>query len=97
MAVWLPQTTQASGGKLEVWGCVRPAKNYPMAKRAPAEIQLKPSSGGAFKTIATVSTKTSRGYFDVEQHFPSSGTVRIRWSPPSGAPIDSRTTPITVH
>jgi hypothetical protein len=97
MPIWLPRTTEPSDGKLEVWGCVRPAKIYPMSKRSPAAIQFRAASSGAFKTIATVSTKTSQGYFDVEQRFPSSGTVRIKWSPPSGAPIYSRTTAITAH
>jgi hypothetical protein len=97
MAVWLPKTTQPSGGKLEVWGCVRPAKNDPMAKRSPADIQFRAGSSGAWKTIAAVSTQTSHGYFDVEQKFPSTGTVRIKWSPSSGAPMYSRTTSITVH
>ncbi len=64
--------------------------------RAPAEIQFKPSSGGAWKTVKTVSTKTAEGYFDVPVAFPASGSVRIRWTPPSGAAIVSRTTAITV-
>jgi hypothetical protein len=97
MASWLPSTTQTSSGRLEVWGCVRPAKIYPIAHRSPAEIQFKAASGGAWKTIATVSTKTSHGYFDVEEKFPSSGSVRIKWSPPSGSAMYSRITSITVH
>jgi hypothetical protein len=96
MPIWLPVTHQAKGANLEVWGCVRPAKTYPMSKRASAEIQFKPSSGGAWKTVKTVSTKTSEGYFDVHVTFPSSGLVRTRWTPPSGAAMTSRSAAISV-
>jgi hypothetical protein len=96
MPVWLPQSHQAKGQATEVWGQVGPAKTYAMSKRAPAEIQFERSAGGAWKTVKTVSTKTSEGYFDVQVAFPGSGSVRIRWAPPSGAAIVSRTTGVTV-
>jgi len=97
MPVWLPSTHQAKGGALEVWGQVAPAKYVtPMSKRAAAEIQFKPASGGAWQTVKSVSTRTTAGYFDVQVAFPAAGSVRIRWAPPSGAPIVSRTTTISV-
>jgi hypothetical protein len=96
MPIWLPAAHQATGGATEVWGQVGPAKTYPMSKRAPAAIQFQPSSGGAWKTVKTVSTKTSEGYFDVKVGFSASGSVRISWTPPSGASIVSRSTHITV-
>jgi hypothetical protein len=96
MPVWLPLSHQAKGQATEVWGQVGPAKTYAMSERAPAEIQFKTTSGGAWKTLKTVSTKTSEGYFDVQVAFPGSGSVRIRWAPPSGAAITSRTTGVTV-
>jgi hypothetical protein len=96
MPVWLPKTTTSATGTLEVWGTARPAKFVPMAQRSPVQIQFKPKSGGAWKTVATESTRTSFGYFDVHQKFPASGLVRLRWSPPHGAAMVSRTTPITV-
>jgi hypothetical protein len=96
LPVWLPQTKESSGQSLEVWGCARQAKLVPMAQRAPVQIQFKPHSGGGWKTITTASTKTSQGYFDIHQKFPASGSVRLRWSPPHGAAIVSRTTAITV-
>ena len=95
MPVWLPQTHTKRSGRLEVWGGVRPAKIYATARRAPADIQFKPA-GGAWRTIATVSTRTRDGYFDVDERFASSGSVRIRWTPPSGPPMVSRVTTITV-
>jgi hypothetical protein len=96
MPIWLPSSHQAKGSSTEVWGQVGPAKTYPSSKRAPAEIQFKPSSGGAWKTVETVSTKTSEGYFDVPVAVPASGSVRIRWTPPAGAAIASRSAAITV-
>ncbi|HLI59582.1 MAG TPA: hypothetical protein VKV21_07925 [Solirubrobacteraceae bacterium] len=96
MPIWLPVSHQAKGGRLEVWGQVATAKDYPMAKRASAEIQFKAASGGAWRTLKTVSTRTSEGYFDTPVAFPASGSVRIRWVPPTGAAVTSRTTAVTV-
>ena len=97
MASWLPATSAARGKPLEVWGCVRPAKFTATHDRPRAQIQFKPSSGGGWKTVATASVRTTYGYFDVHQTFPSSGSVRIRWAPPTGPAIFSRVTPITIH
>ena len=94
--IWLPVTKTSSAGTLEVWGCVRPAKLVPMSHRPPVQIQFQAHGKGAWKTVATESTRTRYGYFDVHQKFPSSGSVRLRWSPPHGAAIVSRTTAITV-
>jgi hypothetical protein len=97
MPVWLPKTTTSATGTLEVWGTARPAKLVPVDQRPPIQIQFKPKSGGGgWKTVATESTKTSFGYFDIHQKFPASGLVRLRWAPPHGAAMVSRTTPITV-
>jgi len=96
MPIWLPTSHESKGGTLEVWGQVGPAKNDPSSRRAPAEIQFRPSSGGAWKTLKSVSTRTSEGYFDTPVAFPGSGSVRIRWTPPAGAAITSRTAAVTV-
>jgi hypothetical protein len=96
MPIWLPATHEAKGHTLEVWGQVAPAKLASMSRRSPAAIQFKPASGGAWKTLRTVSTRTAEGYFDVQVAFPASGSVRVRWTPPSGAPLLSRTTAVSV-
>lgn len=96
MPIWLPAAHDAKGQTVEVWGQVGPAKTYSVSKRAPAEIQFRPSSGGPWKTVKTVSTRTAAGYFDVQVTFPASGSVRTRWTPPSGVAITSRTAAITV-
>jgi hypothetical protein len=96
MPIWLPQSSAKVGAPLEVWGCVRPAKTSAMLKRAPAEIQFQARHSDSWRTIATVSTRTRDGYFDVREHFPSGGSVRIRWKPPTGPAIESRAAAITV-
>ena len=87
-----------------MWGDIRPAKLVPTAKRAPAQLQFKPSSGGAWKTLRTISAKTPEGYFDVLQSFPGSGSVRLQWTYPKSAHVyppatvvDSRTVTISLH
>ena len=97
LGIFLPMTTGSSGAKLEVWGAVRPAKLEPMAKRPPAAIQFRPASGGAWKTLEQVSSRTPEGYFDVMQSFPGSGSVRLRWKYPGAGFIESRTVRITLH
>jgi hypothetical protein len=96
MPLWLPVSTAKRGAPLEVWGCVRPAKIVAAGRRAPAQIQFQARGHQSWRTIATVSTRTRYGYFDVRERFPASGSVRIRWTPPTGAAIESRTASITV-
>ena len=72
----------AQGQALDVWGSVRPA-HYAQLAHPPApdrsRIQFQPASGGAFKTVSTVTITDRYGYFDVLQKFPGSGTVRPAW------------------
>lgn len=96
MPIWLPVSRTTAHHPLEVWGCVRPAKTIAAARRSPAQIQWRPASAGAWRTVATVSTRSRYGYFDVRVIFPGSGTVRVRWAPPHGPAIVSRTSPITI-
>ncbi|HUE28829.1 MAG TPA: hypothetical protein VMP89_18795, partial [Solirubrobacteraceae bacterium] len=83
LPLYLPQTHEQSGHRLEVWGCVRPAR-YVILDTGLAQavsIQLQPGSRGAFKTLQTV-TLTGTGsscYFDVHVQFPGSGTIRLMY------------------
>jgi hypothetical protein len=87
MPIFLPVTRASSGDPLEVWGCARPA---PYAfedthRSQSVQIQFRQNSSGGFRTIRTVRLKQSRGcYFDSQVTFPSSGTVRLKWSYPRG-------------
>jgi hypothetical protein len=91
LPLYLPRTTARRGGRLEVWGCVRPAHYAILDTGTPqtAEIQFAPRSGGGYTTLQTV-TIASPGascYFDRRIRFPSSGWVRLSWSYPSGDPL----------
>ena len=109
MPFYMPETSFRRSQKVEVWGAARPAPFATLDGFGPqrAQIQLK-SGGGSFKTINTVRLNRPGGYFDIRMKFPSSGTVRIQWTFPSGdtllsnpdvegQTIDSRTIAVKVH
>jgi hypothetical protein len=98
IALYLPHPSGKHGQPLEVWGCVRPAHFAMLASKAPqvANIQFRPSSGGAFKTIQHVAITDGHGYFTASVTFPSSGSVRIAWAGPGGGLLYSRVAPITL-
>jgi hypothetical protein len=92
--LYLPRAKGKQGQSLEVWGCVRPAR---FAKTPQvANIQFKPSSGGAFKTVQSVTITDHYGYFTAPVKFPSSGSVRIAWSGSGGGVDYSRVAPVTI-
>lgn len=98
MPLYLPVTRTTAKHPLVVWGDVRPA---PDAVRRThhqqrVAIQFKRSSGASFTTVTTVPVGP-HGYFEVRQVFPASGSVRLRWTYPSGQTVFSRTAEITVH
>ena len=89
MPLWLPHTSTRKGGKLEVWGGVRPAY-YAMLDTCKAQsvfVQFQSGSKGAWTTIATVAINNGRGYFDTHLAFPGSGSVRLAWTYPAGDPL----------
>jgi hypothetical protein len=88
LPVWLPSTSQSRSGSLEVWGDARPA-HYAQLDTGHSQtvsVQFSPGSTGTFSTIATVPITDSRGYFDAEVRFPSSGQARLAWQYPAGDP-----------
>ena len=99
MPIFLPVTSGASGQALEVWGCVRPVGYGKLVTRAEQRVRIEFQSGshGAFQTIRTVPLTDPRGYFDIAQQFPGSGTVRLAWAYPNGQTIYSRLVNITLH
>jgi hypothetical protein len=98
MPLYLPVTSGPAQHPLLVWGGVRPAPVIARQthKRQQVELQFKPS-GGTFSTIDTVPVTNPRGYFEVRQQFPSSGTIRLRWAYPGGIVVYSRSVQITLH
>jgi hypothetical protein len=106
LPLYLPRTSVAGGGALEVWGAVRPV-HFAMldtSTQQTAELQFKPSSGGSWSTIRSLAITDEHGYFDTRVAFPSSGTVRVKWSYPpgdallgNGATVYSRSVAVTVR
>ncbi len=87
MPIWMPLTHTSPGHGLEVWGCARPAPYAYLDAHQPqsVQIQLRRDSTGQFQAVRTVQLTPQRGcYFDVRIRFPSSGTVRLKWSYPRG-------------
>jgi hypothetical protein len=99
MPLYLPVTRTTAKHPLLVWGDVRPAPDAARRThgRQEVKLQFKPASGGDFTTVATVPLSDPHGYFEVRQVFPSSGSVRLRWTYPNGQTVFSRTVDITLH
>jgi hypothetical protein len=93
LPIYLPVTGQPRGGNLEVWGCVRPV--YHQTAPQHAEIQLKPTGGGTFRTVRSVKLTDASCYFDVRVAFSSGGQVRLAWSYPGGPTVYSRLVGVT--
>ena len=89
MPLFMPSSSTRKGRKLEVWGAVRPASFAKMdtGQAQSVQIQFQAGGNGAFTTVDTVAIRNSRGYFDVHLAFPSSGTVRLAWTYPTGDPL----------
>jgi hypothetical protein len=98
MPLYLPVTSAAAKHPLLVWGEVRPAPDAARQthKRQEVQVQFK-GSGGSFKTLQTVPLTDPHGYFEIRPVFPSSGSVRLRWTYPGGPTVVSRTVSITLQ
>jgi hypothetical protein len=98
MPIYLPATTLHKGQQAQVWGCVRPAwiARRDTGRDQFVKIEFQPASGGGYKTVQTVPLTDRYGYFDTNQAFDSSGSVRLAWSYPHGDTIHSRVVAITV-
>jgi hypothetical protein len=90
LPIWMPSVRVKRGHSLEVWGCVRPAKRYPIGAIGSVQIQLNG------RTIRSVNITNPAGYFDVRMTFPRSGTVRLAWTYPQGPTVYSRSVAIDV-
>jgi hypothetical protein len=99
MPIYLPATTTVRGHPLVVWGDVRPAPDTARSthRRQSVQIQFKPASGSRWATVRTVMLGGPHGYFEVQQTFAGSGSVRLRWRYPHGPRVFSRTVAVTLH
>jgi hypothetical protein len=98
MPLFLPRATANKGSGVEVWGCVRPADVARAKTGRPqkAEIQFA-VPGAGFRTVRSVALTDASAYFDLDVKFPGSGSVRVRWTPPHGPALVSRTVKVTLH
>ncbi len=98
MPLYLPHPSGKAGQPIEVWGGVRPAHYAIIEHKGPqvVSIQFKPSTGGGWKTIQSVTLTDPYGYFDAHAKFPSSGSVRLTWVYPGAGRVYSRVAPVMV-
>ncbi len=109
--LYMPVTQAGRASSLTVWGCVRPEPSTTLAaplspyfplpaagsQAGQVQIQFKPSAGGSFRPLRTMTITNPRGYFDVRQAFTRSGTVRLAWSSEPGSTVYSRTVTVTIR
>jgi hypothetical protein len=91
LPIFLPTTTVHSGVPLLVWGMLRPASATGTQKSL---IEWRPS-GGAYRTIQTVSTINPSGIVQARVTFPGPGAVRLSWTSSDGQTFYSRAVGLT--
>jgi hypothetical protein len=77
LPIWVPAPRVRKGGKLRVWGLIRPAANGTAPTVA---IQWRGGSSAKWRTIATRAGSAARGYVWSSVRMPGTGTVRLLWS-----------------
>jgi hypothetical protein len=84
--LYLPVTATASGHSLEVWGAVRPAQfaEHDADALQRVRIEFRATASDAWAAVRTVTIRNPEGYFQARVVFPSSGSVRLAWTYPSG-------------
>jgi hypothetical protein len=91
LPIYLPRASAPRGGRLLVWGMLRAAPNG-ITQRA--EVQWR-AAHGAYRTIASLTTRNPTGFLQVQVTLPGSGAVRLAWRAPSGAVLYSRSAGVT--
>jgi hypothetical protein len=97
LPLYLPVTRAHRGTRLEVWGCIRPARYAAGSQSDTGRLEFSPSPAGPFRVTRTVAVGPGDCYFDVRVRFPASGYVRLSWSYPGGATIHSRLESLTLR
>ncbi len=92
MPLFLPNTAGRSGRSLELWGSVRPAQFAAAGQQA--LIQFQRHGQRSWQTLRSVPITNLRGYFDLRQTFPISGSVRVAWAEPGAGTVYSRSVAI---
>ncbi len=80
MPLYMPRTNISRSSSVEVWGDVRPAPFAILDGFGPQKAQIQVNG----RTINSITINKPGGYFDIHMKFPSSGSVRLAWTYPSG-------------
>jgi hypothetical protein len=78
--IWVPQTRVRRGGRVFVWGQVRPADRLDSPQQV--AIQWR-GQRGQYRTIAHATTAPFTGYLTARVRLPGSGYVKLAWTAPS--------------
>ncbi|MGI8411719.1 MAG: hypothetical protein ACR2LV_03230 [Solirubrobacteraceae bacterium] len=92
MPIWIPSPRIHRGGRMFIWGQLRGAAHNVTQR---ADIQWRPA-GGAFRTIAVVSTRNRVDFLTSTVRLRASGEVRIAWRSPSSGVLTSRSVAVRV-
>ncbi|MCW3038746.1 MAG: hypothetical protein JWM31_651 [Solirubrobacterales bacterium] len=89
LTLHLPAASVRRGGRLRVWGLVRPASRL---GRQTVRVQLRRTGAKGYKTLLSTRTRSGRGVVDKQVRIPAAGTVRLAWiDPRTKKPVLSRT------
>lgn len=92
MPIFLPARHVTRGGKLRVWGMVRPAANN---SRVRVELQER-TGKGKYKRVKTLTASRARAYVDTKITPRRSGAVRLVWRN-AGQTLTSRSVSFSVR
>ncbi|MDQ6744986.1 MAG: hypothetical protein M3Z27_03055 [Actinomycetota bacterium] len=95
LPLFLPTDSARRGGRLMVWGAVRPEHFYPASPTA--AIQFARRARGPFVNVGKVAIHDPGGYFVTHLAFPGSGFVRVAWRYPDGPTVVSRLANVTIR
>jgi hypothetical protein len=91
--VWVPRPHVARpGGRLLVWGQVRPADQLGSQRVA---VEWRPAAGGRYHVLAYARTAAYTGYLTARVRVPGTGYLKLTWRVPSGGVLHSRAAPVT--
>jgi hypothetical protein len=78
--IWVPQTRVPRGGRVFVWGQVRPADRLDSPQQVAIQWRGQRSQ---YRTIAHATTAPFTGYLTARVRLPGSGYVKLAWTAPS--------------
>jgi hypothetical protein len=79
LPIFVPAPVFTGGGGVTVWGMLRGAHN---GTTQTALVQWRAAAGGAWRTLAVVTTRDPTGALQARVVAPGAGVVRLAWTPP---------------